>query len=309
VGRLAARPGRRRLFELRVLPWLLVAPAVVVVFGLLLYPVGRVVWLSFHEAGLGYLANGERTFTGLGNYRRLAADPQLRRIFATTAAFGLSCVVATMAMGLAVAALLNRRFRGRALVGALVLLPWAIPRISAGILWRWMFHDQYGAVNWALAGLGAQGFQGFPWFNERLPAFFAIGVVVVWQSFPFVALSLLAGFNSIPKEVAEAARVDGATELQRLRHVTLPMLRPLILVLVVMSTIWDFKIFDQVYVMTEGGPARSTEVLGISVWREGFARLQFGDAATIAVSMFAVLAVVTALYVRMVRAEDPQGTA
>jgi N,N'-diacetylchitobiose transport system permease protein len=294
------------VFETRVLPWLLVAPAVVVVFGLLLYPIGRVVWLSFREAGLPYLASGQSRFTGLGNYRRLAADPELRRIFLTTAVFGFSCVVATMAAGLGVAALLTRRFRGRALLGVLVLLPWAIPRVAAGILWRWMFHDQYGVVNWALGGAGAQGFEGFAWFNQRLPAFVAIGIVVVWQSFPFVALSLLAGFNSIPREVAEAARVDGATEVQRLRHVTLPMLRPLILVLVVVSTIWDFKIFDQVYVMTEGGPARSTEVLGISVWREAFARLHLGDAATIAVGMFLVLAAVTALYVRMVRADEPR---
>jgi ABC-type sugar transport system permease subunit len=104
--------------------------------------------------------------------------------------------------------------------------------------------------------------------------------------------------------VGEAARVDGATELQRLQHVTLPMLRPLLLVLVVISTIWDFKIFDQVYVMTEGGPARSTEVLGISVWREAFAALHLGDASAIAVGMFLVLAAVTAVYVRMVQAEE-----
>ena len=297
-------PRGRRLFESRVLPWLLLAPAIVVIFGLLLYPIGQVVWLSLREAGLPFLAGGESRFVGLGNYRRLAADPELRRIFVTTAAFGLSCVAATMAMGLGVASLLTRRFRGRALVGVLVLLPWAIPRVSAGVLWRWMFHDQYGAVNWALASMGATGFEGYPWFNARLPAFVAIGVVVVWQSFPFIALSLLAGFNSIPNEVTEAARVDGATELQRLRLVTLPMLRPLLLILVVMSTIWDFKIFDQVYVMTEGGPGRSTEVLGISVWREAFASLQFGDAAGIAVGMFLVLGAITALYVRMARAEE-----
>jgi N,N'-diacetylchitobiose transport system permease protein len=294
----------RRLFEGRLLPWLLVAPAVAVVFGLLLYPIGRVVWLSFRDAGLPYLASGQSRFTGLDNYRRMVADPELRRIFVATTAFGLSCVVATMAAGLGVAALLTRRFRGRALLGVLVLLPWAIPRVAAGIVWQWMFHDQYGIVNWTLAAAGAHGFAGFPWFNQRLPAFLAIGIVVVWQSFPFVGLSLLAGFNSIPREVSEAARVDGATELQRLRHVILPMLRPLVLVLVVISTIWDFKIFDQVYVMTEGGPARSTEVLGISVWREAFARLHLGDASAIAVGMFLVLAAVTVVYVRMVRAEE-----
>ncbi len=119
-----------------------------------------------------------------------------------------------------------------------------------------------------------------------------------------MALSLLAGLSSIPAEVREAARMDGAGPWQQLWHVTLPMLRPLLLTLVVISTIWDFKIFDQVYVMTGGGPARSTEVLGISVWREAFARLHLGDAATIAVGMFLVLAAVTAVYVHLVRAEE-----
>ena len=138
-----------------------------------------------------------------------------------------------------------------------------------------MFDDQYGLVNWTLSHLG-HDFIGFSWFNDRWPAFIAVGVVVVWQSFPFVALSLLAGLQSIPPEVKEAARMDGAGPLQMLRHVTLPMLRPLILTLVVVSTIWDFKIFDQVYVMTGGGPYRSTELVAITVWREAFARLHLG---------------------------------
>ncbi|MDQ3947408.1 MAG: sugar ABC transporter permease [Actinomycetota bacterium] len=289
-------------FEGRALPWLLLAPAGTIIFGLILYPVGRTFWLSFQEAGLAFLARGESTFVGLDNYADLNTDVppiHLRRVFLTTAVFGLACVAATMTVGLAVALLLNQRFRGRAVLGVLVLLPWAVPRVAAGVVWRWMFHDQYGLVNWALPGM-----DGFSWFNERLTAFFAIGVVVVWQSFPFVALSLLAGLSSIPPEVREAARVDGASPFQTLRHVTLPMLKPLLLVLVVVSTIWDFKIFDQVYVMTEGGPARSTEVAAITVYREAFGRLHLGTAAAMAMALFAVLAVMTLLYTRLARVEE-----
>ena len=290
-------------FEGRALPWLLLAPAAVIVFGLILYPVGRTFWLSFREAGLAFLVRGESSFVGLDNYAALFSgrppDDQLRRVFLTTAGFGFACVAATMTLGLAVALLLNLRFRGRAVLGVLVLLPWAVPRVAAGVVWRWMFHDQYGLVNWVLPG-----FEGFSWFNERLTAFFAIGVVVVWQSFPFVALSLLAGLSSIPPEVREAARVDGASPFQTLRHITLPMLKPLLLVLVVVSTIWDFKIFDQVYVMTEGGPARSTEVAAITVYREAFGRLHLGTAAAMAMALFAVLAVMTVLYTRLARVEE-----
>ena len=297
---------RRRLssrhFDQRVLPWLLLAPALLVVFGLVLYPVGRTVWLSFRSAGLPYLARGQSRFVGLENYRGLFTNAHLREVFVTTAVFGFACVAATMAAGLAVALVLDQRFKGRALLGVLVLLPWAVPRVSAGVVWRWMFDDQYGLVNWTLSRFG-HDFMGFSWFNDRWPAFIAVGVVVVWQSFPFVALSLLAGLQSIPNEVKEAARMDGAGPLQMVRHITLPMLRPLILTLVVVSTIWDFKIFDQVYVMTGGGPYRSTELVAITVWREAFARLHLGTAAALAVALFAVLLVMTMGYGRLAREE------
>ena len=296
-GRLSSRH-----IDQRVLPWLLLATALLVVFGLVMYPVGRTVWLSFRSAGLPYLARGQSRFVGLENYRDLFTNAHLREVFLTTAVFGFACVAATMAAGLAVALILDQRFKGRALLGVLVLLPWAVPRVSAGVVWRWMFDDQYGLVNWSLSHFG-HDFMGFSWFNDRWPAFIAVGVVVVWQSFPFVALSLLAGLQSIPTEVKEAARMDGAGPLQMLRHITLPMLRPLILTLVVVSTIWDFKIFDQVYVMTGGGPYRSTELVAITVWREAFARLHLGTAAALAVALFAVLLVMTMGYGRLAREE------
>jgi len=297
--------GRRlssRRFDQQVLPWLLLTPALLVVFGLVVYPVGRTVWLSFRSAGLPYLASGQSRFVGLENYRDLLTNAHLREVFLTTAVFGFACVAGTMAAGLGVALLLDQRFKGRALLGVLVLLPWAVPRVSAGIVWRWMFDDQYGLVNWTLSRFG-HDFMGFSWFNDRWPAFIAVGVVVVWQSFPFVALSLLAGLQSISPEVKEAARMDGAGPLQMLRFITLPMLRPLILTLTVVSTIWDFKIFDQVYVMTGGGPYRSTELAAITVWREAFARLHLGTAAALAVALFAVLLVMTIGYGRLAREE------
>ena len=235
---------------------------------------------------------------GLDNYADLVGDPHLRSVLLTTVGFGLACVAATLALGLAVALLLNQRFRGRAVLGVLVLLPWAVPRVAAGTVWRWLFDDQYGLVNWALPG-----FEGHAWFNSRGSAFLAIGVVVVWQSFPFVALSLLAGLQAIPPEVREAARVDGAGPWHQLFYVTLPLLKPLLLTLVVVETIWDFKIFDQVYVMSGGGPARSTEVAAVTVYR-AIARTQLGSAAAMAVALFLVLGALTLVYTRVARLEE-----
>lgn len=294
----------RGWFESRLLPLLLLGPALVVIAALVFYPVARTLWLSFHDAGLSTLISGAADWVGLSNYVTVATDPHLRQVFVVTALFGFGCVAGTMLLGLAVALLLNQPFRGRAVLGVAVLLPWATPRVAAATVWRWLFHDQYGVVNWLLVTVGLDGFDGFAWFTSRLPAFLAIGLTVIWQSFPFVALSLLAGLTSIPGEVFDAAKVDGASAWQRLRYVTLPMLKPLLLVLIVISTIWDFKVFDQVFVMTGGGPARATEVLAVATWREAFTQLNFGLGSALAVAMFVILVAITVLYIRLIRDEE-----
>lgn len=295
------RRSARKWFDTRALPLLFLAPAMLFIFGLTVWPVLQAARLSFTGADLGSLRTGEHEFVGLDHYTSMVTDAHLRRVFLTTALFGLACVLATMVVGIAVGLLLNQRFRGRVLLGVLVLLPWAVPSVAAAIVWQWMFHDQYGIVNFALTGAGLEWFDGFPWFNDRYTAFFAIGMVVVWQSFPFVSLCMLAGLKSIDGEVLEAAKVDGAGPWQTLRLITLPILKPLILILIVISTIWDFKIFDQVYVMTGGGPARTTEVLAITTWREAFTQHDFGLAAALAMAMFLILATITLLYVRLIR--------
>ncbi|HEY8473135.1 MAG TPA: sugar ABC transporter permease [Natronosporangium sp.] len=293
----ARRPRSvRRSFDDKLLPVLLVTPALVVIAGLVGYPVLRTGWLSLTDAdGLRALTDGEMAFIGLGNYLRILEDPVLRRVSLVTVGFGLACVAATMVVGVAVALLLNRRFRGRGVLAVLVLLPWAIPNVAASFVWKWIFHDQYGILNWAL------GLDGFAWFNHWLTAFAVIGVVVVWQSFPFVAVALLAGLQTIPGEVIDAARVDGAGGWQQLWRIRLPMLKPLLLVLVVISTIWDFKVFDQVYVLTEGDPTRRNEVLAVSIWREAIAQLHIGLGSALAMVLFLILILFTIGYVWLAR--------
>jgi N,N'-diacetylchitobiose transport system permease protein len=294
----------RKRFDHRVLPWLMLTPAFVLIFALIGYPIVRTLWLSFRDAGLEAVGGGESAFVGIGNYTLLVTDPLYRRVFVTTAVFGLLCVAATMVLGVSAAFLLNQRLPGRRLLMLLYLLPWAMPHVAGATVWQWLFHDQYGVVNWLLAGVGFASFDGYAWFVSRVPAFIAIGTVVVWTSFPFVAVSMLAGLQSVPADVLEAARIDGASSWQRVRHVTLPLLKPLLLVLTAISTIWDFKVFDQVYVMTEGGPARSTEVLAITTWREAFTRFNFGLAAALAIALFVILTAITVVYIRLVREEE-----
>lgn len=294
----------RQLFDNKLLPLVLMTPALVVIAGLVGFPVIRTAWLSFTDADLSSLMTGEMAFVGLQNYIEAMQDPALRRATIATVVFGLSCVAGTMIVGIAVALLLNRGFRGRTLLGVLVLLPWAIPNVAASLVWRWIFNDQYGVLNWALSSLGLARFDGYAWFNNWFTAFVVIGVVVVWQSFPLVAIVLLAGLQTIPTDVIEAAKIDGTTAWQRIRLVTLPMLKPLLLVLVVISTIWDFKIFDQIYILSGGGPARRTEVLAFTAYREAFTQSDFGLGSALAMILFVILIVVTIIYIRLIRDEE-----
>lgn len=276
-------------------------PALVVMAVIIAYPIFRTIWLSFTDADLGALITGEMQFVGIDNYMEIWENRIFRRALVNTVVLGFSTVAATMVLGLGVALLLNERFKGRAVLAVLVLLPWAVPRIAAAFVWRWMYNDQYGFINWLLAAVGFGGFEGYAWLASRHSALFAIASVIVWQAYPLVAVVLLAGLQSISDEVIEASQVDGAHYLRRLWHILLPPLRPQILVLVVISTIWNFRVFDQVYVMTRGGPSRSTEVLSLSAWRQAFTQLDFGISSALAVVVFVLLLVVSLIYVRLIR--------
>jgi ABC-type sugar transport system permease subunit len=281
------------------LPWLLLLPALLVILGLVAYPIIETIWLSFH-AGTN-LTTGP--LVGVDQYRSLFADPGFRAALVRTVLFSVINVVATMVTGIGVALVLDALGgRGRVL-GVIVLLPWAMPRVASGIVWKWMFDAQYGTVNWTLNGLGLHQFSGYSWFNSGFSSLVVISAAWVWQSVPFIAIAMLAGLRSNPPEILEAAQVDGARFWRLLFRVRLPMLRPLLTVLLVMSTIWAFQAFDYFFVMTvpPGGPDHSTEVLSLLTWLNAFSLLQQGKAAAIAVITFVILAVVTLVYVRNFR--------
>jgi N,N'-diacetylchitobiose transport system permease protein len=295
--RAARRWGRR--FDSTALPWLLLLPALLVILGLVAYPIISTVWLSFH-AGTGL---GTGPFVGLDHYRSLADDPLFRAALLRTIYFSVFNVAATMLLGLLVALVLDALGgRGR-LLGVIVLLPWAMPRVASGIVWKWMFDAQYGTVNWALNAVGLHQFSGYAWFNSGFTSLVVISGAWIWQSVPFIAIALLAGLRSNPQEIIEAARVDGAGYWRQVLRVRLPMLRSLLTVLLVMSTIWAFQAFDYFFVMTvpPGGPDHGTEVLSLLTWLNAFPLLQQGRAAAIAVVTFLILAVATLIYVRSFR--------
>jgi N,N'-diacetylchitobiose transport system permease protein len=285
------------------LPVILLLPAMTIIVGLIGYPLGRTIWLSFTDTRLGDLINGTSTWVGLDNFKQVFTDQQLRSSLVNTVVFGSACVVGTMVLGMAVALLLNQRLRFNWFFSLAVLMPWAVPALAASSIFKWLFDDRYGFVNWALVNLGFDHFKDYAWFADRNSAYVAMFVVVVWQSFPFIALSLLAGLQTIPKDTLDAAAVDGAGAIQRFWLVTLPLLRPIIAVLVIFSTIWDFKIFDQVYVMAQGVPERAADTAAVTAYREGFALGHYGEGSAIAVILFLVLLLFSILYIRLLGRE------
>ena len=308
AGRASRAPRPRGMLARRAvarltLPVLMLLPAMVIIVGLVGYPLVRTVYLSFTDTDLGNLIYGGSDWVGLSNFKEVFTDEHLRTSLVNTVVFGSACVIGTMLFGFAVALLLNERLKGNLLFSIAVLLPWAVPAIAASAIWKWLFDPRYGFVNWALVNLGFDSFQDYAWFASRFSAYVAIFITVCWQSFPFIALSLLAGLQTLPQETLQAASVDGANSWQRFRLVTLPLLRPIIAVLVVFSTIWDFKIFDQIYVMAAGVPDRSADTAAVAAYREGFALSHYGLGSAVAVVLFLILLLFSVLYVRLIGKE------
>jgi N,N'-diacetylchitobiose transport system permease protein len=290
-----------------LLPWALLAPALVVIGLLLLFPLGRIVWLSFREFGLRELVSGESEFIGPANYLTLLADPYLWRVaMLNTVAFALVAVVATIVLGTLVALLLSTLSPvTRVVVVSCIMVAWAMPAVSGTYVWLWIFDVENGVVAQALASLGLIDPAGHNWFADRL-SFYAIATLnVVHGGFPFVAVTVLAGLLTVPRELHEAALIDGAGAWKRFWHVTFPVLRPVFAVVTVLSTIWDFKVFAQIYLMP-GGDVGGSQMLNLGVWAyvRSFSHNDYGLGSAIAVLLSLLLLSITVVYLRVLFREE-----
>jgi multiple sugar transport system permease protein len=272
-------------------PALFLAPAGLALAALMLFPALYILWLSLERHSLVF---GAPRFVGLDNYARLAHDPQFWRALGNTVYFTVVSVACELLLGLGVALLLRRPFRGRALMYGVILIPWAIPTVVSARMWAWMYNADYGVLNYLLHA-------PVNWLGSPLLAMHAAIAMDVWKSMPFVALLLLAGMQGIPRELYLAAAVDGASRWTMFRRITLPALMPLVLVVLIFRTIDAFRVFDAIYVLTGGGPGNSTETLSIYAYKLLFQTLQFGYGSAAAVVVLLCVALATALYARLLR--------
>ena len=309
-ARRAGRPGVRRSGAGRAgrvrggwTPWLYLAPALVVLGGLLVYPIYQLGLISFFQYTQAQVSGGEpATFEGFGNYAELFGDPQFWQVLLATVLFAAACVVSTLAVGCALAVLLTRvRAVPRLALMLAALGAWATPAVTGSTVWLFLFDPDFGPVN-RMLGLGDHS-----WTYGRLSAFFLVLLEVVWCSFPFVMVTVYAGIRAVPGEVLEAASLDGASLWRIWRSVLAPMLRPILVVVTIQSVIWDFKVFTQIYVMTNGGGiAGQNLVLNVYAYQQAFASSQYGLGSAIGVVTLLILLAVTLVYLRLLRRQGEE---
>ncbi|HET9489751.1 MAG TPA: sugar ABC transporter permease [Methylomirabilota bacterium] len=273
---------------------LLVAPALAVLLLLTGYPSLYVLWLSLqHRVPVFGIAE----FAGLGHYAFLAQDPRFWSAVRTTGLFTVASVLLELGLGLLVALALQARPRGRRLGLSLLLLAWAMPAVVTAKLFEWLYHPSAGLVNVVLGGWALN------WLGDPRLALPAVILSDVWRTMPFVAILAYARLLSIPAEVYEAAQMDGAGRLGTLRHVTLPLLRQIVMIAVLFRTLDAVRAFDIMYVLTGGGPANATETLTVYAYRSLFQMLQLGFGSAIGMIVFALVMTVAWAYLRLLRRE------
>ncbi|WP_028477189.1 carbohydrate ABC transporter permease [Nocardia sp. CNY236] len=291
------RPGRLRAARRRERAgWAFVAPNIVAVAVFSVFPLGFSLYMSFHSWDLF----GPMRFIGLGNYRRLlGSDPLFLIAVRNTAVFTVSTVAFTVAIGLAVAAVLNRRVGGIGIFRTIAFLPLAASAVAMAVVWRFLFTSD-GLVN---SALGWIGIDAVPWLTDPDWALVALSIVTIWKSVPFAAVILLAAMHGVPETLYEAAELDGAGALRRFRTITVPLIRgPLSFVLLI-TIIGSVQAFDQAYALTggNGGPETGTYLLGIMLFQHAFGFYEIGYASALAWAMFAMLFLVTLLQLRLAR--------
>jgi len=293
--RLAPRALSPRLYT-----WGTIGPVIVWVALFTIFPFAFAIYLSTHKF---HLIQQDHPFVGLLNFERVITDDLFAVAVRNTLGFTLVAMLFVALFGLAAALLLNNRLRGFGIVRALILLPWAMPLVSAGIIWKLMVHGNFGAVNGLLLQFGY--IENYISFLGQMPhAFIMVLVAHVWREFPLAAILFLAAIQAIPPELYDAAKVDGAGSLARFRYVTFPLLRSTLLVVLVYETMIGIAVFDLVYVLTGGGPGTGTTLISWLAWTTTFKALNLGRGAALSLLMAIALGFLIVTYMRILRTQE-----
>lgn len=285
----------------RRLAWWLAGPAILIIGFTVIYPLVYSLVISLQKYDLA--RPNERAFIGLENYVRiLMTDERFWSSLSVTAYFVFLAVLLEVGGGLMWAMLLNQKFKGRGLARTLALLPWAVPPVVNAIMWKWIYNPKYGALNGLLMELGLIK-QEIIWLGSPFLALNMTVLADAWKETPFIMLLILAALQTVPKDVYEAARVDGANRWQTFWNVTIPLIRPMLFIALTLRTIWALKTFDLIFTLTAGGPSDGTTLLTFYNYKIAFTSLRMGYGSAVAWLITLIILVFVMLYTRYVYRE------
>jgi multiple sugar transport system permease protein len=278
----------------------LIAPTVLVFCAVIVYPLVSAIYLSLFSI---FTPTLQGAFVGLDNYRALLGSGQFWNALGNTLIWTAGTLTLQILLGVGMALVLHQNIWFRSLARSLILFPYFVSTVVAVLVWKWLFNDLYGILNHLMIGAGLIDMP-LDYLGSMPNAMVSVILVGAWKYFPFVVIAVLARLQTIPEPLYEAARIDGAGPVARFFDITLPQLRDVLVVIVMLRAIWDFKEFDLIFLLTGGGPVASTQTLPLLVYKEAFALNQMGMAAAYAVAMMAIMLVFMVIYIRRTRGAD-----
>lgn len=273
----------------RLTPYIFLAPAVVILVVALVYPIGYMIYASFLDWNPSQRIE-EASWVGLRNYIRLLEDPNFLESFSVTLTFASVVVTAEMVLGVGLALLLDRQIRGMSILRTIFILPMMIAPIVVGLIWRYMYHPSVGVFNRTLKDWG---FEAIPWLSDPSWSLASVIIADIWQWTPFIFILTLAALQSLPRSALEAARIDGASELQQIFHIKLPLMAPVLIVTCLLRLIDAFKVLEVILVLTNGGPGLSTEIMSLRIFRTASEFRELGVAAAMSNYLLILLLILT----------------
>lgn len=294
------KPVRRRRASRSLGPLLLLVPAIAVLVVGLGIPLVRQCIMAFQKYGRAQQFGKPAEFNGLDNFRTVFTDPDVWAVVVRSLAFCAVNVAVTMLIATAVALLMTRITTiPRIILQVCLLLAWAMPVIAAMTVWQWLFDTSYGVINWVLVHLGFSGFDQHNWLINPLSFFFVATVIVVWMSVPFVVFTLYAALTQVSDEMLEAASLDGATGMQRLRFIIYPTIRPVVSIIMLLQIVWDLRVFAQInYLQGVGGTVEETNLLGTFIYQLGVGNSNYGVASALALLVLLMTLIISSGYIR-----------
>lgn len=285
---------RKRMKEI-LTPYAFLAPILIIIFVFLAIPIIKAAIMSFQYWYIVKPSDSGNYFVGLDNYKAVLADEHFYNSVKVTLLYIVITVSARFIIGFLVALLLNNKFKGRGIARSLIIIPWAIPEVVACLVWILMYDKDYGIINYLLNNVGILT-RNVAYLQDTQVALPAAMVVNIWKGFPFVAVMLLAGMQSVSNDLYEAAEMDGANTIHKIRHITIPSIKPVSMIVLLLLIVWTIKDYAIAYVLAKGGPSRATELLTIFVQQNAFKYFDFGKASASGMLMLIVSLIFTYIY-------------